>query len=410
MPRRGQRRSKGEGSIYRTTVRSRAGQRIVWRAELQFTDPAGRVRRRSTQHGKESEARDSLRNWQRQLLQFGTLARIRAQRGPTFTEYADAWLSRRKPEISSNTYRQYESNMRLRLKPHFSGPLKLLSTADVSDFLAEFKTAREKPRAGETGATTLRQCLALLKQILADAVAEGLIEKIPFPTVGRRRVKVRVERKEMHVLDAAQQRAVLNACTGDRLRALWMLALATGMREGELLGLRWAHIQDDHIVVQRRLDARTREGAQTKSRAGVRRVEIDPATMAQIHAHRDCMAREGHGTGLRDLVFQNEVGRPISASNLIKRVFKPLLTRAGLPTVVRIHDLRHSHATLLLSSGVNPKVVQERLGHESVRTTLDLYGHVLPTSQREAATLTGRALFGQNSLTSNLIARKSRAA
>jgi integrase len=131
----------------------------------------------------------------------------------------------------------------------------------------------------------------------------------------------------------------------------------------------------------------------------MRRIDLDAATIAHMEAHRERIEGEGLGVGSGDLVFPNEVGKALSASNLLSH---PLVAAAGLPEELRFHDLRHSHATLLLSRGENPKVVQERLGHESVKTTLDLYGHVFPTAQRDAAALVGTLLFGQKSLTLGL--------
>ncbi|PZR56281.1 MAG: hypothetical protein DLM50_08400 [Candidatus Meridianibacter frigidus] len=219
---------------------------------------------------------------------------------------------------------------------------------------------------------------------------------MPFKIAGRGRVKMRVERREMQILDQAQQRAFIRAARGNRLEALWVIALASGMREGEILGLRWAHIKGDHVAVLGRLDARRKAAAQTKTRASVRHIDLDPQTMRRLEAHRRRMSAEGHDTGPRDLVFVNTAGKAISASNLTTREFKPLLTKAGLPESVRFHDLRHSHATLLLSLRMNPRDVQARLGHESVRTTLDLYVHHLPKAGREAATLVGGVLFGKS--------------
>jgi integrase len=151
--------------------------------------------------------------------------------------------------------------------------------------------------------------------------------------------------------------------------------------------------------VQRRLDARTRKWKQTKSATSVRRIDLDTATIAHLEAHRKRMEVENLAVGPSELVFPNEVGKALSASNLLKRDFHPLVADAGLPEELRFHDLRHSHATLLLSRGVTPKVVQERLGHESVKTTLDVYGHVLPIAQRDAAALVGSVLFDPKSLT-----------
>lgn len=332
-------------------------------------------------------------------------------RGPTVEAYATAWLERRRPEIAANTYRQYEGNVRLHVTPRLGNVyVRRLTQVDVSAFLGD-----------ETiGARTRQQCLGTLRQILADAVEDGTLEAMPIRTQGRRRAKVMVERREMRVLDADQQRAFLKAAVGDRLEALWIVALTTGMREGEILGLRWSNIHETHLAVGRRLDSRTRAIAPTKTKSGVRRVDVDASTVAALAAHRERMLAErvahdafkanpptsrradrpnpepppsGSLCRPSDIVFVNIVGKPISATNLTKRDFKALLARAGLPNI-RFHDLRHSHATLLLERGVNAKVVQDRLGHENVKTTLDLYAHVLPASQRHAADETAAALWG----------------
>lgn len=400
-----QRRSKGEGTIYKATVRGR----VIYRAELQHTDSDGIEQRRSAQRSTEAAAKIALDQWRVELATKGSISKQRASRGPTFAEFADTWLARRKPEIGTDTYRQYSGNLD-RLKPSFSKYLmKKISQEHVTTFLGTFTTKRKKgARRGETGETTRRQCLGVLKQIFADALEEEVIDRIPFRATGRRRVKMRVERREMHCLDAGQQRKLLAKASGHRLEALFVTALSTGMRQSEILGLRWSNIAADYIVVQRRLDARTRTQKQTKSRSSKRRIEVDEFTLAHLAAHRKRMEAGGLEVGDRALVFPNQIGKALSASNLVNRDFRPLVEDAELPLELRFHDLRHSHATLLLSGGMNPKVVQERLGHESVKTTLDLYGHVLPTAQRDAATLVGNVLFGGKSLTSSLTAAREK--
>lgn len=202
-----------------------------------------------------------------------------------------------------------------------------------------------------------------------------------------------------------QQHAFLRTAAKDALEALWVLALNTGMRQGELLGLRWSNIKSDHLMILRRLDQRTKKSASTKTADSVRRIDVDAVTANHLVRHKQRMRKSGQHVGDHDLVFTNTAGKPLSASNLTSRRFKPMLVDSGLPTSIRFHDLRHSHATLLLSYGINPKVVQERLGHGSVRTTLDLYGHALPSSQRHAAVVAGKLLYGKKSLSIPLTTR-----
>jgi len=202
----------------------------------------------------------------------------------------------------------------------------------------------------------------------------------------------RAPRYEMQVLDVKQSRALLRAADGDRLEALYVLALTTGMRQGELLALRWRDVDFQSAALSVR-------GSLSRSSAGLtvvepktagsrRHIPLGTIAVDALRRHRVSQAAErllrGPGWMDNDLVFANEVGKPIEASNLRRRSFEPLLKKAGVPRI-RFHDLRHSAATLLLSQGSHPKVVSERLGHSRVSITLDLYSHVTPTLQREAA-------------------------
>jgi integrase len=190
----------------------------------------------------------------------------------------------------------------------------------------------------------------------------------------------------MQTLTAEQVRTLLGAALGDRMEALYVLAVTTGMRQGELLALRWRDISLEarSIGVQGSLQ-RTPFGliiAEPKTTRSRRQVMLTTAACEALMRHRIRQnaerlllgaAWEDHG-----LVFANTVGRPIEATNLIRQSFKPLLKKAGIPRI-RFHDLRHTAATLLLGQGTHPKIVSEMLGHSTIAVTLDLYSHVTPT-------------------------------
>ncbi len=195
----------------------------------------------------------------------------------------------------------------------------------------------------------------------------------------------------MQTLDVDQARQLLDAVRGDRFEALYVLALTTGLRQGELLALRWRDVDlgDGSLRVVGTL-YRLGKGSLTigppKTAGSRRQVTLPSLAVDALGRHKDNQsaqrllcgdAWEDHG-----LVFTNEVGRPMDATNLRRRYFQPLLERAGLPRI-RFHDLRHTAATLLLSQDVHPKIVSERLGHSRVGITLDLYSHVTPTMQRQ---------------------------
>jgi integrase len=199
------------------------------------------------------------------------------------------------------------------------------------------------------------------------------------------------QRHEFTTLTAEQARSSLKAAQGDRLEALYVLAITTGLRQGELLGLRWQDVDLERRRLQLVRQLKTRQ-----SRRAVLLPELAVTALVD-HRARQAAEREQQGGGWEEhgLVFPNLAGRPLNPNNLRQRSFFPLLARAGLPRI-RFHDLRHGCATLLLGEGVHPKVVSDLLGHSQIGITLDLYSHVSATMQAVAAEAMGRLLGGQD--------------
>jgi integrase len=228
---------------------------------------------------------------------------------------------------------------------------------------------------------TRAQTHAVLHVALRDAVKAGRLPVNPADAVDR----PKVPKKEIRPLDAEQTKALLKHAEGDRLHALYVLAVTTGLRQGELLGLRWEDIDlgSGRLAVRRTLreDAGKLAFGEPKTRASVRSVDLPATAVRALREHRRRMLAEGNPG---PIVFCDTQGGPLRKSNLIRRSFRPLLERAGLP-IVQFHDLRHTAATLLLGPGVHPKIVQERLGHADISTTMNTYSHVLPSMQTEAA-------------------------
>lgn len=229
-----------------------------------------------------------------------------------------------------------------------------------------------------------------------QAVSDGLIPRNAADVKAPRPAP-----EEMRPLSEAESRTFLDAAreAGDRFEPLYVLAITTGLRRGELLGLRWDDADLDRCTL-RVGRALVREGGrhvvgETKTRRGRRRVNLTPRTVAALKAHRKRQLEQrvrlaglyaDHG-----LIFPSENGTPLNPENLVKRSFKPLLTKTGLPEI-RFHDLRHTCATLLLSRGVHPKMVQELLGHATIAMTLDTYSHYLPSMGDQASGAMGDAL------------------
>jgi len=223
---------------------------------------------------------------------------------------------------------------------------------------------------------------SVLRKALKQAVTDNLIPRAPTDTVR----PPKIEHREINPLDPEQTKALLEAASGDRLEALYVLAVHTGMREGELLGLKWEHVELETGVLRLR-HGLVRKGGKVKlgdlktpkSRKSIR---LTPTAAEALRSHLKRQLEEMEHLGSLHqpggLVFATESGTLVNPSNLRNRSFKPLLKCAGVPAIC-FHDLRHTCATLLLSQGTHPKLVQDLLGHATIAMTLDTYSHFLPS-------------------------------
>jgi integrase len=229
---------------------------------------------------------------------------------------------------------------------------------------------------------TVQYLLVLLRKALQQAVEDGHI-----PRNVAQGGKVSQAKEEIRPLSTEQAKTLLAAARGTRLEALYVLAVHLGLRQGELLGLRWADIdfQTRTLSVKRTLSGI--EGGRPvfgtpKTAKSRRNVKLTTPAMDALQRHRETQDRERSTMGSQwkdnGLVFRSTTGTPVERHNFVRRSFKPLLERAGLPRHLRFHDLRHTCATILLSKGKHPKYVQALLGHANVAITLDTYSHVLP--------------------------------
>ena len=359
----------GEGSIY---PHKKNGKKVGYRGAYWVHTAEGPKRRYVTGKTRD-EVRDKLiealgNRAQGLVFDAGTL---------TVGEYLGRWL---KDSVRGTVRVSTYEVTRHMVEPHIIpalGRIKLkdLNPAHVRGFY------REKLDSG-LSAATVRKMHGALHKALKQAVSDGLIPRNVCEAVK----PPKVERKEVTPLDQDQARALLEAVAGDRFEALYVLAIHTGMREGELLGLRWEDVDLERGILRLRR-ALVREGGRTvlgdlktaKSRRGVRLTSAAAeALRGQLERQMEEMERMGSLYQPGGLVFATESGTLINPSNLRNRSFKPLLKRAGLPDIC-FHDLRHTCATLLLSQGTHPKLVQELLGHATIAMTLDTYSHFLPS-------------------------------
>ncbi len=233
---------------------------------------------------------------------------------------------------------------------------------------------------------------------LEQAVRWGLVARNVADAVEQPKME---KKREMRALSTEEvQRFFDVAYRESRHPELYVLAVTTGMRQRELLALRWQDIEPPVAYVRQAL---TKAGpnpvfAAPKTQRGVREVWLPASALEALETVRVRQQAEKSVAGDRyedhDLVFAQDNGRPLDAHNISKREFKRLLSLAGLPDI-RFHDLRHTNATLLLEAGVPVKVVSERLGHSGIGITLDTYSHVLPTMQEQAASRLEEMLSGR---------------
>src|ERR687897_502799 len=223
---------------------------------------------------------------------------------------------------------------------------------------------------------TVQYTHAVLHRALKQAKRWGMVNRNVAEDVDPPRLK----RDEIQPLDREQTRRLLQAAEGDRLHALYVVAVTAGLRPGEMLALRWGDVdlEGGALRINRALSGS--EFTATKTSRSRRKVELSKTARAALRAHRKHQLEEQmKKAGLwRDhgLVFPSTVGTPLSHRNVV-RSFKALLKRAGLPAGTRLYDLRHTCATLLLNGNVHPKYVQELLGHASISQTLDTYSHII---------------------------------
>ncbi len=255
---------------------------------------------------------------------------------------------------------------------------------------------RDRLDSGLSG-STVQKVHHVLHKALSQAVKWNLIPRNPADAAKA----PSASSKEMHALSVYKARRLLEVARNDRLEALYVLAVHTGMRRGELLGLKWEDVDLDGSTIRvRRTLTRIDNGrrlalGEPKTKKSRRTVRLNTRAVEALQRHRARQAEEKLKAGGlyqdQGLVFAGEIGNLINPSNLRQRSFAPLLKRADLPQIT-FHDLRHTCASLLFSKNVHPKFVQELLGHASVAITLDTYSHMLPGMGGEAADAIGEAL------------------
>lgn len=385
-------RAKGEGSIVQL---GRERFRIRWFDPVVSRQRGRRVYPSKIIHGSRRVAQRAL-NSELQLVAKGvSTARTRM----TLWQLVERWLDAREAgeAVRPRTLVDY----RAALTNHVSKtPIggKLLTQLTREDFVEWVRELRGPEESRRLSSRTIRILYSLVNRALREATYADLLLKNPAEGVQL----PQTERREMTALTPSEAQAFLAAAQTDPNSALWALLVLTGLRPSEALALRWPDVSDGTVTVQRSLSwvkGRPIFG-KTKTAGSRRNIPLDKVVTARLAQHRIDQAGTLKACQLdqdmRGLVFCTANGTPYDTKNL-RRSFRALLKRAQLPRI-RLYDLRHTTATILLGLGENPKIVAERLGHSSIRQTLDTYSHVTPTMQASATTKLSEAIFRKSAL------------
>lgn len=365
------RRGKHEGSIYKL----KDGR---WRAAVSLGFQRGQRIRKTFTAATRAEVQAKLN----QALRDHALGLPVVVERQTVAQFLHRWLEdSARPAVRPKTFESYSQLVKLYLAPDLGNiPLAKLTPQHVQKCLNDRLTSGLSAR-------TVQYIHAVLRRALNQALRWGMVSRNVATLV----TPPKLRRPEFQSFTREQAQCFLASIQEDRLEALYTVALALGLREGEAFGLRWQDVDlDNGLLCVRQCLTRTKDGpvfGPPKTERSRRTIPLPAVCIAALQRHRARQEQERLLAGSRwqehGLVFTTTIGTPLDSANVLKR-FRAALKAAGLPPM-RFHDLRHSCASLLLAQGVHPRVVMEVLGHSQISLTLDTYSHVYMSVKQEAA-------------------------
>ncbi len=352
-------------------IRKRRGKWV-----LDYYDQFGKRHWETCETKKEAEQRLA-----RILVEIGKGTYNPEKRTKTFKEVAETWYEMIVvPNKRPKTVRYYRNHLDNHLLPFF-GDIKInrINVSLIEKYMA-------KRLSEGVSKATINKTITTLGTVMRYAVKHGLIDRNPVSYV-QRLSRSREEVDEKRYLTPEEIRLLISNAKEEH-RPLLMTAILTGMREGEILGLKWGDIdwRNRQICVRRTLQ--NGRFYEPKTKASRRRIDMAPQLVLELKKWKLRCPKSKY-----DLVFPAKNGNPMDARNMLRDIFYPALRRSGLPRI-RFHDLRHTYASLLIKQGEHPKYIQQQMGHSSIKVTLDTYGHLMEATNYEAAKKLGEIIFG----------------
>jgi integrase len=351
------------------------------RLVIDFYDPQGKRRWKTLPKDiTKKQAKEHLRAIEEQVLKGNYLP---AKKTPLFSHVAKDWLEFKRPNLRETTWETIESHLRNHFNELDGLKINRISTTTMEKFITTRQTKG-------MNINTLRKILVTLNQIFTYSVRHKYIDHNPLHDAERPRDRGNAEESKTSILHPSQIKNFLENVTEPKYKILFMLAIFTGARQGELLGLKWSDVdwQNKQINIQRTYTKGRFFSPKTKT--SNRKIDIGPAVTTELKKWKLACPKSK-----MDLIFPNEAGQPINYSNMVRRYFEPTLTAANVPRI-RFHDLRHTYASLLIEQGENIKYIQSQLGHSSPTVTLNVYAHLMDKRNQESAHKLENTIFEKN--------------
>lgn len=381
------RRSAGEGGIYFDETRG------LWIYQVTYKDAEGMRQRKKFA----SKTKRGAMEKGKAFFNISSQGQEAPDNKVTVGQWITTWLANyAKPHIRPRTYEKYASTLNVYILRKYENTL--LRDLTAVEMQKHFNGLLERGRSDGKGLSTATVrstrryfCACLDEAVREKLIVQNVVRLTKAPKLVKREIVV-IDKKEVEAL-VAKAREIGQPFMRMMVPEVLSLTAHTGLRQGEVFALKWEDVDFDNscLYIRRSLAHVVGRGPifqEPKTKNSRRRVLLLPEDVCSLKHYRDWLriyADElGEAYVNQDLVFPSTIGKPVSTTNFIRRYFKPLLRACHIKEGFTFHGLRHTHATLLLKQGVNPKIVQERLGHSSIKVTMDTYSHVLPDMQQQA--------------------------